>query len=184
LKVPTRQSSATAKLIAAASLLICALPLSAQSGKLKSAAKPSKAPPPRSPRSWHRWTAEKISRQDIVDDLFADQMAQLAVTNPQFLNSARARPVAASIGALLMQKMAKSNGKPVTIAREEAIDWLFKDKPPILVNTVEIKIRELVVKHEAKKHGVSYTPEEVAAKTAESMAMARQSLHMASTMSG
>lgn len=187
MKECTRPSSAPTLLIAAAALIVCGLPLSAQSGRSKVSSQKATAHKPAAASADSAVVAtvdgDKITRQEIADDLVADQMAQLAVTNPKFMNAARARPVAASIGALVMQKMAKSGGKPVTITRDEAVDWLFKDKQPIVLNAIEVKIREMVVKHEAKKRGIVATPEEVAAKTAESLTTARQSLQVDKSMS-
>src|SRR2546423_13093037 len=47
----------------------------------------------------------KITRGEVADRLFADQLAQLDATNPQMMTAARSRPVAASVGALVMRKM-------------------------------------------------------------------------------
>jgi foldase protein PrsA len=115
---------------------------------------------------------EKITRAEVVDDLFASQLAGLNATDPMFRD--RQRPLAGSIGALVLIDMQKNGGKPVTITHEDIVNWLFKDKPDVLVSTVQQMIREDLLAQGAKKEGITLTPAEVNKKVAEYLTMARQ----------
>lgn len=119
---------------------------------------------------------EKITRREVIEDMIADQVARLAVTKPQFID--RQRPVAASIGVLVMKRMQKNGGRPVTVSRAEVIEWLFEDKPQILMTTVDRVIQERVVAQAARAKGVGYTPQELKDKTTEAMNLAREQLRL------
>src|SRR2546423_531139 len=85
---------------------------------------------------------QPIIRKQVLDEVVANQMAQLAVTDKKFEQIKFRRDIAGSIGALVMNKMQANGGRPVTVTRAEIADWMFKDKPAILWQTVESMIRE------------------------------------------
>ena len=117
---------------------------------------------------------EKITRGEIADRLMSDQLAQLNATNPQAMVAARSRPVAASIGALIMKKMSANPNVPVTVTRKEVIDWLFKDNQPIVAGTVELLIRERVVAAAAKNRNIALTPQETSERYREALDQAKK----------
>lgn len=119
---------------------------------------------------------EKILRDEVAEQLLREQTARLSVTNPQFMD--RQRQVAASVGALVLKKLAASGGRSATVTRSEIIDWFFKDKPLILTQTVERMIQERVIRQEARKRGINPTQADFDARYAEEMGKARQALSL------
>ncbi len=116
----------------------------------------------------------KITRKEVADRLIADQTAQMGVTDPELLPASRSRPVAASVGALIMNKMQSNGGKPTTVTRAEVVDWLFKDNQPIIGQTVELIISERAIMDAAKKRGIVLTKAERAEKWAEAIKSAKE----------
>lgn len=119
---------------------------------------------------------EKITRAEVYAEMFNDQIARLQATNPGFID--RQRALAGSVGVLVLQRMATNGGKPVTISREEIMEWLFKDKPTRLAQTVDDLIRERAVRQEAKRLGISLKPEEIDAHFKQSIQQARTQLRI------
>src|SRR4051812_773469 len=67
---------------------------------------------------------EKISREQVAEELLNQQATKLTATNPAFKD--RNRLMAGVIGTLALKKMAANGNKPVTISRAEIVDFLFK----------------------------------------------------------
>jgi len=119
---------------------------------------------------------EKITRAQVVNEIFTAQMAGLKATNPMFKD--RQRPFAGSVGALVLLRMAANGGKPVTISREDIVNWLFKDKPDVLASTVNQMIQEVLVEQAAKKEGIVVTPQQLKNKVEYYINMARNQFNM------
>lgn len=119
---------------------------------------------------------EKLTRRQVADEVLADQASRLKATNPQFAD--RARPVAASIGALVMKRMEASKGKPVSVTRAEIVNWLIDEKSPVIRDAVQGRIREMAIVQYGKKRGVKLTDAEVAKQTAKSIDNARTQLRL------
>lgn len=119
---------------------------------------------------------EKITGQQIADDVLADQQARLKATNPQFQD--RVRPIAGSIGVLVMNRMAASGGKPVTISREDIVRWLIDEKSPVVREAVQNRIREVAIAHHAKKMGITLTEDAIQKQVARAIDNARTQLRM------
>jgi len=119
---------------------------------------------------------EKITRAQVYEEMLNDQIARLQATNPGFID--RQRALAGTVGILVLRRMAANGGKPVTIRREEIIDWLFQDKPLRLAQTVEDLIRERAVHQEAKRLGIKLKPEEIEAQLKQSIQQARIQLRI------
>jgi len=120
---------------------------------------------------------EPITRAEVADTVLADQMAQLAVTDPMFIGAKYQRGAAGSVGAYVLQRMAANGWKPVTVSRAEIVNFLFSDKPPILAQTVQRMIQEKVVAQAAKKAGITLTKQEIEARTKQAFDTARRAYH-------
>ena len=120
---------------------------------------------------------EPITRTEVADTVLADQMAQLAVTDPMFIGAKYQRGAAGSVGAYVLQRMAANGWKPVTVSRAEIVNFLFSDKPPILAQTVQRMIQEKVVAQAAKKAGITLTKQEIEARTKQAFDTARRAYH-------
>src|SRR5204862_4240504 len=121
--------------------------------------------------------ASKSTRGEVPDRFFADQLAQLDATNPQMMTAARSRPVAASVGALVMRKMRSSGGAAATVTRGEVVEWLFKDNQPIIGQTVDLIIHERVVAAAAKSRNIALTEPELKSRLREAIDSAKNGLH-------
>lgn len=119
---------------------------------------------------------QKITRAMVVDDLLADQDARIRATEPRFAD--RQRPVAAAIGALVLRRLQAGGGKAVTVTRPEIVAWLFQDKPSVLLEAVQNKIREVSIAQAARAQGLKVADAEVKAKVAKAINNARQQLHL------
>jgi parvulin-like peptidyl-prolyl isomerase len=119
---------------------------------------------------------EKITRGQVVDEMLKNQASNIAALEPRYVD--KVRPAAASVGSLVVKKMSANGWGPTTVTRGEIIDWMFKDKPDILVRTVERMITERAVAHAAKKQGITLTAAEVNAQTAKSVDTARKNYHL------
>ena len=106
---------------------------------------------------------EKITRGQVVDALLKNQAANIAALEPQLAD--KTRPMATSIGTLMVKKMSANGWGSASVTRGEIIDWLFKEKPNVLVVTLQQMITERAVAHAAAKQGITVTPAEVAAYT-------------------
>ncbi len=119
---------------------------------------------------------EKITRRQIADEVLADQEARLKATNPQFKD--RARPIAGSVGVLVLDRLAKSGGKPVTVSRDDVVAWLLQEKSPAIREAVQNRIRELAIAQYAKKQGITLSEAEISKQVARAINNARQQLRM------
>lgn len=119
---------------------------------------------------------EKITRQQIADEVLADQGARLKATNAQFRD--RARPIAASVGVLVLDKLAKSGGKPVSVSREEIVRWLLEEKSPVIKDAVQNRIREVAIAQYAKKQGIKLSEADISKQVAKAINNARTQLRM------
>lgn len=119
---------------------------------------------------------EKLTRAQVTDEVLADQEARLKATNPQFRD--RARPIAASIGALVMKRMGASKGKPVSVSRDDIVKWLIDEKSPVIKDAVQNRIREMAITQYAKKRGVKLTEAEIAKQISKAIGNARTQLRL------
>jgi len=119
---------------------------------------------------------EKITREQIAEDVLADQQARLKATNPQFQD--RVRPIAGSIGVLVLNRLAASGGKPVTISRQDIVRWLLEEKSPVVREAVQNRIREVAIAQYAKKMGVTLTDADIAKQVSKAIENARTQLRM------
>lgn len=124
---------------------------------------------------------ENITRAEVFDQLMADQMARLSATLPELAD--RTRPVAGSVGALVLMRMRANGNKPVTVSRADIMDWLFKDKSPVVTQAVaqavETMIRQHAIAQAARKQNVAIVPGDIAARTADLANNARTQLRLA-----
>ena len=120
---------------------------------------------------------EKITKTQIAGQLLDDQIARLGVTHAQFKDNQR--PVAGAAGTLLLKKMQAAGGKPVSVSRQEIVDFLITDRSPIVLQTLEQAIRERVVAQEAKKAGITATEAEIQVRYAEALSQIRTSYNLA-----
>lgn len=119
---------------------------------------------------------EKITRQQVADEVLADQQARLNAKNPQYQD--RARPVAASIGALVLKRMGVGLSKPASVTRDEIVKFLFEEKSPVIREAVQNRVRELAIAQYAKSQGVQLTEAEITKQVAKSIQNARTQLRM------
>ena len=119
---------------------------------------------------------EQITKAQIASQLLDDQIARLTVTQPQFKDNQR--PVAGAVGALVLKKMQAAPGKPVSVTRQEVLDFLIADKSPIVLQTLEQAIRERVVDQEAKKAGIKVAEAEIQARYSEALNQIRTSYNL------
>ncbi len=119
---------------------------------------------------------EKITKTQIAGQLLDDQIARLAVTHAQFKDNQR--PVAGAAGTLLLKKMQAAGGKPVSVSRQEILDFLIVDRSPIVLQTLEQAIRERVVAQAAKKAGITATDAEIQVRYAEALNQIRTSYNL------
>jgi len=117
---------------------------------------------------------EKITRSMVASELLSDQIKKLSATDPNFAD--RTRPVAAAVGALVLKRLGSGTGV-VTVTRAEIVDWLFKDKSPVVTDAVQNKIREVVIEQAAKAAGIKVTDQDVEAQYRKSVAGAKTQLH-------
>src|SRR5205814_625696 len=89
------------------------------------------------------------------------------------------RPVAGAVGALVLKKMRASGGNPVTVSKQELLDFLIADKSAIVLQTLEQAIREKVVDQEAKKAGIVVTESEIQARYNQALDQIRTSYNLA-----
>lgn len=120
---------------------------------------------------------EPITKSEVADVVLADQMAQLAVTDPMFIGAKYQRGAAGAVGAYVLQQMAAHGWKPVTVTRGQIVNFLFTDKPPIVAQTVQRLIQYRVVAQAAKKAGITLTKQEIAARTKQAFDTARRTYH-------
>ena len=118
----------------------------------------------------------KITRYQVADEILADQLARLNAKNPQYQD--RARPVAGSIGALVLKQMAAAPGKPARVTRDDIVKFLFEEKSQVIREAVQNRIRELAIAHYAKAQGVQLTEAEISKQVAKSVDNARTQLRM------
>ncbi len=119
---------------------------------------------------------EKITRNQIADEVLADQQARMNARNPQYQD--RVRPVAASIGALVLKRMGGGLTKPVSVTRADIVKYLFDEKPPVIREAVQNRVRELAIAQYAKANGVTLTEAEITKQIAKSIENARTQLRM------
>src|SRR5579871_3938361 len=74
---------------------------------------------------------EKITRAEVANNLLDSQEAKLTATNSLFQD--RVRKAAGSVGALVLKRMMANGHQPVTITRADIVNWLFQDKPDVLI---------------------------------------------------
>lgn len=117
-----------------------------------------------------------ITWRSIAEDILADQEARLAATNPQFRD--RARPIAASIGAMVLERMKAAKGGPVTVTRDAVIRWLYDEKSPAVREAVQARIREVAIEQYAKKRGITLNEADIAKQLARAINNARTQLRM------
>lgn len=174
---PRRHARTGWALLAACCALGMAAPSLAQSGKAHAAQKPQ-AKSTKSEKDDPEVVAivngQKITRTEVANELLDDQMKKLTATDPNFAD--RTRAVAASVGALVLKRMGAGAG-PVTVTRAQIVDWLFKDKPPVVTDAVQNAIREVVIEQAAKAAGVKVTDQDVEAQYRKSVAGAKTQLH-------
>ncbi len=152
--------------------LACLLAVPALSGQTKSGAKAAAA----RDAVVATVNGQKIMRLDIANEVLDDQAARLRATNPQFQD--RARPIAGSIGALVMKRMASSGNKPVSITRSDIIEWLFTEKPPVLKDAVQNRIREVAIIQYARARGVTVSNASIEKQVAAAINNARTQLRL------
>src|SRR5579862_5583485 len=70
---------------------------------------------------------EKITRAEVFDDVIQEQIAHLNTANNA--SADQDHITAASVGALLLDRMEANNGRPVTVTRNDMMNWIFKDNP-------------------------------------------------------
>lgn len=116
---------------------------------------------------------ESITRKQVLDELFANQNAQLNALE-KFGQIKYRREVAGSIGAFIMTRMQANGGRPVSVSRADLSDWIFKDKPPILAQTVESLIREKLLEQDQKKKGIKPPEAEIKSRIAQQVERVRQ----------
>jgi parvulin-like peptidyl-prolyl isomerase len=120
---------------------------------------------------------EKIMRNDIAEEVLADQEARLNAKNPQYRD--RVRPVAGSIGALVMKKLAAAKDGPVSVTRTDVMNWLFEEKGPVIKEAVQSRVREVAVGQYAKSKGVKLTEADITKQVSKAIANARTQLRLA-----
>jgi foldase protein PrsA len=101
----------------------------------------------------------KVTRAEIFDELVADQTMRMMATDPRFVD--KTRPVAGSLGAYLLPKFA-GGASSIALTRTELVNWIFKDKPQVLLEAIENRTREMVVQQEAAKKGIKVDPKKAA----------------------
>lgn len=161
---------------AARSILLAAVPMLAVSGVAPAMAQKARKPAAPARAAVGGTVAasvngEKITREQLADELFRQQTTKLSATNPIFQD--RNRVLAGVVGTLALKKMAANGGKPVTVTRAEIVDFLFKDNPPVLYQMVQQAIGEKVIQQEAKKQGITATAAEVEAQMKKAIETAR-----------
>src|SRR5687768_9895416 len=139
------------------------------------AAKPSQASKP-APEVVAIVNGEKLTKSQIAGQLLDDQTARLGVSRPEFKDTAR--PVAGAVGSLVLKKMHAAGGKPVSVSRQEIVDFLISDKSPIVLQTLEQLIRERVVDHAAKKAGITVAESEIQSRYGEALNQIRNSYNL------
>ena len=139
------------------------------------AAKPSPANKP-VPEVVATVNGEKITKAQIAGQLLDDQTARLGVSRPEFKDNQR--PVAGAVGSLVLKKMHAAGGKPVTVSRQEIVDFLISDRSPIVLQTLEQLIRERVVDQAAKKAGINVTNAEIQQRYSEALNQIRTSYNL------
>src|SRR5436305_1740473 len=110
-----RAGAAFAALVVA----ICiACPAGAQTNKSKAHAQPAKAAAGASgSQIVASINGENITRSEVADQLVADQTARVSATLPEVAD--RSRPVASSVGALVLMRMKANGNTPITVSRAE-----------------------------------------------------------------
>jgi hypothetical protein len=119
---------------------------------------------------------EKILRQQVADEVLADQQARMSAKNPQYQD--RVRPVAASVGALVLKQMAARKGAPVSVTRDQIVKWLFEEKSPVIRDAVQNRVRDLAIAQYAKSKGIRLTEAEITKQVAKAVDNARTQLRM------
>jgi foldase protein PrsA len=153
--------------------LLAALPISASAQKARSAGS--------DPASVVAATVngQVITRGQVADDLLADQVAKLSPRESIYAD--RQRIAAASVGALVLKRFAASGNTQASVTRGDIIKWLFEDKPPILLEYMENRIREVLIQQEAKKQGVVVTQKEVDARVSDAVKNVREQTRVKAT---
>ncbi len=153
-----------------------AVPSLAQAPKTPAPAKaaaPAKTAAPSDPEIIATVNGEKITRTEIANELIDDQLKKLSATDPNFAD--KARPVAGSVGVLILKRLAAGAGT-VSVTRAQVIEWLFKDKPQIVTDSVQNKIREVVIAQAAKAAGVKVSDADMDAQYKKSVSNAKVQL--------
>ncbi len=167
------RSAATLSVLAAAA--VCGAATAAHQPKPIQAAKAAK------PEPAAIVNGQVIGRNDLATELIADQMARINAGNPQYAD--KQRPVAASVGTLLLKKMMAAGSKPIALSRQELIDFIYADKSQTIIAAVENKIRQVVIAQEAKRRKITASPPQVDAQFKKSIDTARKQMHLPATMS-
>lgn len=156
--------------LVAVAVFVCAAPVLAQKKPAKTAAKQSADPVVATVNG------ENITRKQIADDVLADQEARMNAKNPQYQD--RVRPIAGSIGALVIKKLAASKGAPVSVSRQDVVEWLFEEKSPVIKEAVQNRIREVAIAQYAKSKGITLSADDIAKQIAKAVDNARTQLRM------
>ncbi|MBM3496658.1 MAG: hypothetical protein FJX72_20415 [Armatimonadetes bacterium] len=119
---------------------------------------------------------EKITRAQIADEVLADQEARINAKNPQYKD--RVRPIAASIGALVMKRMATAKAAPVSVTRADIVKWLFEEKPPVIKEAVQNRVREVAIAQYAKSKGVTVAGADITKQVSKAIGNARTQLRL------
>jgi parvulin-like peptidyl-prolyl isomerase len=114
---------------------------------------------------------EKITRGDVLDSLMSDEVARMAATDPRVQNQLKQQPMPTSslVGKIVLRKMSKNGWKPVSVSREEILDYAFREKPDVVARSLDVMIRSKAVSQAAKKAGVVASDAEVSKKLTASL---------------
>ncbi|MCL5283356.1 MAG: peptidylprolyl isomerase [Armatimonadetes bacterium] len=103
-----------------------------------------------------------ITRQQVMAQIVPDQLARIKATSfPD-----RVRPLAASIGTLMLERLFSpaNHDKPIVVSEQEVENWLFKERPSVLTTAIQDLIRARLIHEAAVKNHIVVTPAEIAAR--------------------
>lgn len=100
-----------------------------------------------------------ITRGEIMDDLLKDQAAR--VTGSAVPAASRAGATAATLGGLAVRELLTGRGTRLSLTRDQVTAYFFKEKPPVLADAIQNKIRSVVVELQAKKAGITIAESDI-----------------------